>query len=364
MTPPPFLRSAETARVARLLRDGSLVLVHGPDSQESIESLGAALSLPNGARAGIVDVDLCGSDEDLARRIVRGAADALVGDRRLLDVPDDRRTSAQQKRWLEMRRSLGDAFNALSPPGESDQGDPAGLVSAAIAALARPGGSRTGRRVLVLYGVDSLLDAPRSRFKDPSRLLWSLRSGAQAAKSVALVLAGGPASVELVSGRDAAFLGWGRTVELRRLEEEELSAAITAESALEDALARRIAELSEGLPRVADRLIGRTEAAMRDSGTVDPVDAAWRSLLREQASGFRTAARLIAALHRAALPVCRALAAGQGPYRAAHSSEVTRALRLLHVNGVCESPSPRSWRLTDPLLAAWLCGNDTSVGHP
>jgi hypothetical protein len=361
MTPPPFLRSREADRVAGLLRNSGLVLVHGPDAQESIEVVSAALNLRKGARAGIVDVDLCGSTEDLARGIVRGAADALVGDRRLLDVPEDRRSSAQQKRWLGARRSLGDAFDVLSAPRASNERDPAGDVSAAIAALATTGGSRPGRRVLALYGVDSLIDVPRSRFKDPGRLLWSLRSGAQAAKSVVLVLAGGPASVELVSGRDAAFLGWGRTVELRRLEEEELSPAISAEAALEGALARRIAQLSEGLPRVADRLIGRTKAAMGESRTVDPVDAAWRGLLREQASGLRTTARLIAGLHRAALPVCRALAAGQGPYRAAHSSEVTRALRLLHVRGVCESPSPRSWRLTDPLLAAWLCDDDTSV---
>jgi hypothetical protein len=356
VTPPPFLRSSEAARVARLLRDSSLVLVHGPDSQESIDVVSAALASGKAAQAGIVDVDICGSSEDLARRIVRGAADALVGDRHLLDVPEDRRTSAQQKRWLEVIRSLGDASDALGAAKGSSQRDPAGLVSAAIAALARTGGSRPGRRVLVLYGVDSLIDAPRSRFKDPSRLLWSLRSGAQTAKGVVLVLAGGPASVELVAGRDAAFLGWGRTVELRRLEEEELSAAISAQSGLEGALVRRIAELSEGLPHVAHRLVGTTEAAMRESRAVDPVDAAWSGLLREQSSDFRTTARLVAALHRAALPVCRALAAGQGPYRAAHSSEVTRALRLLHVSGVCESPSPRSWRLTDPLLAAWLRG--------
>ena len=71
-----------------------------------------------------------------------------------------------------------------------------------------------------------------------------MRSAAQGTKRVVLVLAGGPASSELVSGRDAAFLGWGRTVELRRLEEEELSTAIGADWAGEGALARRIAELS------------------------------------------------------------------------------------------------------------------------
>jgi hypothetical protein len=364
MTPAPFLRSREAARAAQLLRDSGLVLVHGPDAQESIEVVSAALTPRNGSRAGVVDVDLCESSEDLARKIVRGAADAIVGDHHLLDVPEDRRSSAQQKRWLEVRRSLGDAFNALDAPRGSHQLDPARLVSAAIAALAGTGGSRPGRRVLVLYGVDSLIDVPRSRFKEPSRLLWSLRSAAQSAKSVVFVLAGGPASVELVSAPDAAFLGWGRTLELRRLGEEELSAAISTKSALEGALAQRVAELSEGLPRVADRLIGRVEVATRGSGAVDPVEVAWRGVLREQASGFRTTVRLIAGLHRAALPVCHALAAGQGPYRAAHSSEVTRSLRLLYVNGVCESPSPRSWRLTDPLLAAWLRGDDTSLGQP
>jgi hypothetical protein len=360
VTSSPFLRSREAARVAALLRDSALVLVHGPDSQESVDVVRAAVARRKDARAGTVDVDLCASSEDLARKIVRAVADALVGDPHLLDVPEDRRTSAQQRRWLTARRSLGGAFDTLGAEG-SKQRDPSAVVSEAIVALGRTGGP--GRRVLVLYGVDSLIDAPRSRFKEPGRLLWSLRSSAQAAKGVVFVLAGGPGSVELVSGRDAAFLGWGRTLELRRLDHEELSAAIRAESALEEPLARRVAALSEGLPKLADRLILRTRAGMHESPTTDPVDAAWSGLLRENASGLRTTVRLIAGMHRAALPVCRALAAGEGPYSAAHSSEVTRALRLLHVNGVCETPTPRSWRLTDPLLAAWLRGDDTPAGQ-
>jgi hypothetical protein len=178
-----------------------------------------------------------------------------------------------------------------------------------------------------------------------------------------LVLVGGPAAVELISARDAAFRGWGRPFELRRLDEAELSAAIGSERGLDPVVARRIAELSEGLPRVADRLARRVDEETGESTAGELAEAAWRGLLEAEGSTFRMTARLIADLHRVALPVCRALAKGEAPYRVARSTEVTRALRRLHVRGLCESPAPRSWRLTDPLLAGWLRSNDTTVDH-
>ena len=349
------LRSGELSRLARLMRSGGLLLVHGPDAQEAGDLVGAAMRSKTRLRAGIVDVDLCASSEELAWRILRASADALAGDKNLLDIPDDRRTPAEQKRWLAVRRALGRDFKLLDDPAryESIKREPAKLVSRAIAALARDG-SASGRRILVVRGADSLIDVPRTRFTASERLLWSMRSAAQDTRKLVLILTGGPATIELVAAHDSAFRGWGRSFELTRLAGAELVTALSEERGLTLTVARRIAELSEGLPRLADRLAARAEQEMRTSPAADPAEAAWAALLDAERPALRVTTRLVADLHRAALPVCRALAKGRAPYSVARSTEVTRALRVLHLRGLCESPAPRTWRLTDPLLAAWL----------
>jgi hypothetical protein len=361
----PALRSREFARVTRLFGEGGLLLIYGPDAQEASEFVSDALARRTRTHAGTVDADLCASSEELARKITRASADALAGNDRLLDMPEDRRTPAQHKRWLAVRRALGTAFQVLedSTPRSVMDRDPAQVVSDAIAALARGGTSAAGRRAIVVRGADSMIDVPRSRFKQSSRLLWSMRSAAQGSGGAQIVLTGGPASVELVSAHDAAFRGWGRTLELERLDSPELTAAITAERGVDPAAARRIAELSEGLPRLADRLAGRVVNELEKLPATELVDAMWRGLVRDEASASRVIARVTADLHRVALPVCRALAYGEPPYSVARSTEVTRALRLLYARGLCESPAPRSWRLTDPVLAAWLRGDDTTTGY-
>lgn len=359
------LRSGELARITRLLRGVDLLLVHGPDAQEAIDLAGAALPSRSRLRTGTVDVDLCGSSEELAWRILRASADALAGDERLLDIPDDRRSPAEHKRWLAVRRALGRDFQMLQEPAgkQSAKRDPTTLVSRAVAALARDGGSASGRRILVLRGADSLINVPRTRFTETGRLLWSMRSAAQGARGLVLILTGGPAAIELVSAHDAAFRGWGRSFELQRLGEAELGTALSEERGLTLAVARRIADLSEGLPRLADRLAARAEHEMSASPAADPAEAAWAGLLEAERSALRVTTRLVGDLHRVALPVCRALAKGQAPYSVARSTEVTRALRVLYIRGLCESPAPRTWRLTDPLLAAWLRTNDTTAGR-
>jgi hypothetical protein len=355
------LRRREFRRLTQLIRESELLLVYGTDPQEAVDLVGAAVGLGTRLRTAVVDVDLCTSTDDVARRIVRAVADALAGAPGLIDLADDRRTPAQQKRWLQVRRALGPAFDALDDASVASS--PQRLVANAIMALHgrdRPAAKRTA---LVLYGADSLLTVPRTRFKDADELLWSMRSAAQSAPGVLLAFAGGPAATELVSAPEAAFLGWGRSLELQRVEEAELAAAIADEGSLDESAGRQIATLSEGLPRLAARLVDRTEQVLREPQVAEPVQTAWHSLLDDDASSLRLTVRLIAELHRAALPVCRALAAGHAPYSAARAAEVTRALRLLHVRGVCESPAPRQWRLANPVFAAWLRQSDTAVGH-
>jgi hypothetical protein len=355
------LRRRELARLTQLIRDSELLLVHGTDPQEAVDLLGAAVARAPRFRAAVVDVDLCTSTDDLARRIVRAVADALAGDPGLIDLADDRRSPAQQKRWLQVRRALGPALDGLDDARVVSS--PERLVANAVMALHGPDRPAAKRNALLLYGADSLLAVPRTRFKDADGLLWSMRSAAQSASGVLLAFAGGPAAIELVSAPEAAFLGWGRSLELQRVEEAELAAAIAGDGSLDESAGRQIAMLSEGLPRVAARLVDRTEQLLPDPGVADPVQRAWRSLLDDDASSLRLTVRLIAELHRAALPVCRALAAGHAPYSAARAAEVTRALRLLHVRGVCESPAPRQWRLANPIFAAWLRQTDTAVRH-
>jgi hypothetical protein len=304
----------------------------------------------------------CTDQQQVAQAIARAAAGALLGDARLLDVPEDRLSAVQQRTWLDLRRALGDIVDLLDGELPAER-PPAPLIADVVGALAQGAMERSVHTALVLYGADVLIDVPRSRFTKPGELLWAMRSAAQGAPQFSLILAGGPATIDLTSDPNAAFYGWGRPLKLGRLDTETLSDAVIAALGSDRALALRVAELSEGLPRIARLLARWVREELATPAPGDPVGAAWIRLLHDQASSLRTATRLLADLHRVALPVCQALATGRAPYRAAHSSEVTRALRLLHAHGVCESPKPRAWRLTDPLLAAWLRGDSTRAGH-
>jgi hypothetical protein len=356
------LRERETEKLAILLGEGGLLLVHGPDAQEAADVTAAALAAADGINAGEVDLDVCTDDRHVARAIVRAAADALLADARLLDIPEDRWSRAQQRAGLEVRRALGELLELIDGDWPAAR-PPARVIADTVTAVGQAAFERKRRVALVFFGIDALIEVPRSRFAGASELVWALRSAAQHAPRVTLMLAGGPAAVELIGEPDAAFFGWGRSLEIGRVDFETVAQATSEELGIDYRLAFRVAELSDGLPRVARLLARWLRDELADSAAVDPVGAAWTRLLREQGFSLRTTTRLLADLHRVALPVCQALANGRAPYRAAHSGEVTRALRLLHAHGVCESPKPRTWRLTDPLLAAWLRGDSTPVRH-
>jgi hypothetical protein len=351
MTALDTLREHEVARLSQLLDDGELILVYGSNAQEAAEVADTALE--HAVHVGRVDVDSCSDDAQVARAIVRAAADALLGDPWLLDTAEDRRTAAEQRSWINVRRRLTYAAGLVGPDGPWSE--PAEVIRDTISALGAAAGATT-HSVIVLHGVDSLLPTPRSLFSSGDGLLWSIRSAAQHAPALTLVLTGGPETIDLVENRAAAFHGWGRPLELARLDTGTLSAAIAADLGISQGLAALAAERCEGLPAVA-RLLARwleDELVDSDWGSDDPVGRAWDRMLADSAPTLRQTTRLIGGLHRSALPVCVALAHGRAPYTAGHPAEVSRALQALRARGICESPAPRTSRLTDPILAAWL----------
>jgi hypothetical protein len=353
-------RHREIARIARLLNDGGGLLdIYGPDAQEAIDVTAAALNAATDLSFGIVDLDACANDDEVAERTASAVAGTLLGDPRLLHVSADRRSPRQQSAWFDMQRQMGPAFEQITSGWRRVlPGDAADIIAAAVGAFGRS--EDIERPTLVLYGADSLIDVPRTRFSAPNDLLWAIRSAAQVTPDLRLVVVGGPATIELVSDSEHAFYGWGRPFELARLGASELTEELAREFSLSQSYARRVADFSDGLPRVAwalaDRLIRNLRSPEPSPGDPpeDMVQSAWTDLLGQRSSELRVTIRLLADLHRAALPVCKTLSEGGAPYTAAHSGEVTRALKLLHARGICESPAPRTWRLTDPLLSAWL----------
>lgn len=213
------VRERETEKLVLLLSEGGLLLVYGPDAQEAADVTAAALAAADGVTAGEVDLDACTDDRHVARAIARAAADALLGDSRLLDIPEDRWSRSQQRRGLEVRRALG-VFLELIDDDWPPERTPARVIADTVTALGQAAFNRKRRVALVLYGVDSLIAVPRNRFSGEGELLWALRSAAQHTPQVTLVLTGGPAAVELTGEHDAAFFGWGRPVAIGRIDPE------------------------------------------------------------------------------------------------------------------------------------------------
>ena len=222
--------------------------------------------------------------------------------------------------------------------------------------------------MLLLEDADALITA--RRFSEGDAVLWAIRSVAQHARRIGLVLTGGPSADVLIEDRGQAFLGWGRSIYLGRPSHDRMVRALEElfGERFPAAVLDEVAIISEGAPWAAEAIVERLYASMAlresgDYGLAWPLGArhAWHALVEASAESLDATSRLVGELHRAAYPVCRALAWGRPPYSVARPSDVSRAINALHSRAIVERAGSRSWRLCNPLFGEWLRVTTTSL---
>ncbi len=368
------VREGQIAEAERLVTAGGLVTIRADTAQEAITVARIVLRrLPVTSRIAALDVTRCASTVAFCEEFARAVVSLYLGDREWLEYPQDQWPDDVRDGLLQLGDLTGGGLiRAVTSPRSLDSASAGELFAAAVDGLTRLAGSGV-RTVIALLGADELVasGAGRGSLDGVHDLLWTFRGRLQhAIEEPGVLFAGSDIAGELTADERAAFFGWGATITLgipARL--KETVARTLAEDGLSQAIATRwateVVERSKGSLPTAERLTALTVA---ESGAGTPeavaVSRAWRTLREMTDATYRQIARDLRSLHRLALPVALAIAKEQPPYGVDRfSSGPNKALTRLHAAGFVVQHAPRSWRLTDPLLACWL-RDDPVISRP
>lgn len=352
------LRAAETEHLLAVLDGGGAVTVSASEVDEALMVVQKALERRRDWTSAAVDVGLSATADRFAQALV-AAVVTLVAGSNTFATPPEARTREQTKAVIEARRLLGPTFEAFENRELSRS--PAAAAADSLEALADFGTSHDERVFLVLVSADALL-----RDHSFSDVLWSMRGTAQGLPNLRLIFCGGPATPRLTSDKDAAFFGWGTTIELRSPTPAALRAAAISRlvtvlpAEIVEQAAADVLRITDGSRSAVRELVELTLglAAQRPYVGLEIIDEAWSRLVEMNGARLRLLANGLTHVHRFALPVVLALLETGRPYTAADDARsrtsVARALLALEAAGFTERIGGRRWRLVDPLLAAWL----------
>ena len=202
------------------------------------------------------------------------------------------------------------------------------------------------------------LEAPSLAFRHPlnvDELLWHVRSAAQHAVDLHMVLIARPPAVELATAESAAFYGDGQWLSLQRPSASQFAEA--TERPVE--LVAEVMRYTAGHVASTLAVLERHRPSRRVHATVSELADDHRTLADRTLQHARS-------VHRLGGHLVRATAAGAGPYEAspdARSKEVSTAMRQLHLAGIVRRPSDvhQGWELTDPRVVWVLMGTPAPI---
>jgi hypothetical protein len=375
------IRRGEIGHIADRAADGGVLIVKADYGEEAITAARLALGqMPAAARMAAVDVARCESTRAFVLAMARATVGLYMGDAVWMGLPPESRPRSAQDGLVQLGDQFGGTLvRALSSPHEPADEELEIVFSQAVDAMVTL--AATGVvTALALFSADELVAPARRVRRRPlenvDRLLWTLRARLQhVIQPPALVLAGGEATGDLTASKEAAFFGWGTTLALetppalvRGLVRFFTAQAIDGDRARH--WAQDIDGMVDGSVLIASRLAELTILeSSANTHHETAANRAWTRLMELSAGQLRQTVRALRSVDRLALPVAIAIANGRPPYGVdRHASGPNRALRGLRSAGFVVQHKPREWRLTDPLLAAWLRAKPVEgryqLGHP
>jgi hypothetical protein len=290
----------------------------------------------------------------------------------------------------QLRRGLGDVRNAWDRLGDRlrmqatvDLGDGVSIAFAQKATTSSPDevleealllpqrvAEKDGRPVVLFLDELQEIAAPAAPFGDPERLQARMRAIFQRSSQVSLLFAGSlEHSMRQIFQPEAPLGGFGGSYALSEIAVQEWERGLgerfeRASIAAGDEVLARLVELGSGHPRATMLVAAEAFGAVREAGGKEldaaSVGLAWRRACSHDAERCRFVVERMRRLRVAkgadlVLRLARALAAGEPPYSVeAHAEQIKRALEALGDIGVVEQRGRGAWRISDPILCAYL----------
>jgi hypothetical protein len=272
-------------------------------------------------------------------------------------------SAAQAAAVLSLKGQLGEAVELAITPGLAAQ-DPERALDLALD-LPEHVARADGRRLILFFDEFQELAGARHPYGDPDLVTKRMRAAFQRSSSVSYLFAGSIEHVmrDLFAPGRRAFSGFGGFHALRPIAIEDWRRGLLNRFSADDctimpAALERIVELGAGHPRATMRIAQQTHLVSvqldRREIDLDLVALGYDAALASDIPTMEQTVEQIRRLHKNALQVVRALAAGNPVPRRLPPAIRDRVLKLLLHAGIVEHVSRGDWRIVDPLLEVFL----------
>ncbi len=276
-------------------------------------------------------------------------------------------SAAQSAAVLKLQGQFGEVVEIAITPGWAAQ-DPQRALDLALA-LPEQVAVADGHRLVLFFDEFQELASARHPYGDPDAITKRMRAVFQRSTSVSYLFAGSLEHVmrDLFAPQHRAFSGFGSFHTLRPIATDDWLTGLAERFAADDcpvaaAALDRIVERGEGHPRATMRIAQQTHlvSVQLDQREIDLdlVELGYRAALEGDRPTMEQSVEEIRRLHKNALVVARALAAGHPPPRRLAPAIRDRVLKSLLQAGIVEHAARGDWRIVNPLLREYLRGFD------
>jgi hypothetical protein len=353
-------REHDIGRLEYALKHAAVVGVHG--EAEVGKSTLTDITLGRLGRYPItVDLAAATSDHDvvwmlakgLGRAIIRSDADPNVPSLAMLTLPDGLRPSSASRARAQLGARVGDHILELMLADHADEAQqvPLDRVLAAISATSEESASRP---VLWVDHLEAPALTPRHPV-DAAKLLWTIRAESQMT-GLQVIVSGSKAATSLAYGKKGAFYGDGQWVTIDRPRGRFWGSVAERANIAPAAWGTGFADIADGHPpTMLIALATKTQLA----GDPSPMDV-WDHILALDDGLANRTLQYARQSHRLGGQVLRRIARGDGPYSGAQDQaarkEIHKVTQRLHRAGLLTQPMPRTWSITNPVVAQHLSG--------
>ncbi len=362
-------RGDDVRDVSAALVNATNLVVAGPRRTGKTSVCEAALSRCRRRGCYVTRLDLfrIADAAELAEALVLGvianrtAVHRIV--RRARELGRAALNATQASAILTLRHQLGEAVELAITPGWATR-DPARALELALELPERVAVA-DGRRLVLFFDEFQELASERRPYGDPDALTKRMRAIFQRSTSVSHLFAGSLEHVmrDLFAPQQRAFSGFGSFHALRPIPSSDWQAGLAERFAADEctigpAALERLVELGGGHPRATMRVAQQThlvsvQLAQRTID-LDIVALGHQAALNGDLPTMEQTVEQIRRLHKNALLVARAVAAGQPAPRRLPPATRDRVLKRLEHAGLLEHPGYGEWRIVNPLLAEYL----------
>jgi len=272
-------------------------------------------------------------------------------------------SAAQASSVLTLKSQLGDAVELAITPGWAAQ-DPRRALDIALD-LPEQVAKADGKRLILFFDEFQEVAGERRPYGDPDLVTKRMRAAFQRSSSVSYLFAGSIEHVmrDLFAPGKRAFSGFGGFHPLRPIAAADWRRGLAGRLAADGCVVNRAAldriiELGARHPRATMRIAQQTHliSIQLDRHDIDLniVELGYNAALDSDIPTMEQTVEHIRRLHKNALVVTRAVAAGNPPPRRLAPAIRDRVLKLLLRAGIVEHVARGHWRIVDPLFEVYV----------